>query len=129
VAAGRDLAQGVDAPPPPRPRTRVSNGAPPPPPVTLPLTGLRGAPVRVPVCMAFGEVADGTDGTEEDTVPAPTWLIPPIAIMATPAAVAMTMASVFGMDVSPGVGCTHGLPGATRQKEKRRRAAKACGSR
>jgi hypothetical protein len=94
--------------------------------VTLPLTGLRGTPVRVPVCMAFDDVADGM---EEDAVPVPAWVIPPIAIMATPAAAAMTMASLLGMDVSPDVGCTHGLPGTTRQKEKRRRATRTCGSR
>jgi hypothetical protein len=70
-------------------------------------------PLRLPVCMALDDV---TDGTEEDTVPAPAWVIPPIAIMAAPAAVAMTMASVLGMDVSPDVGCTHGLPGATRRR-------------
>jgi hypothetical protein len=94
--------------------------------VRLPLTGLRGAPLRLPVCTACDDV---TDGTDEDTIPTPTWVMPPIAIMATPAAAAMTMASLLGMDVSPDVGCTHDLPGTTRQKVKRRRAAKACGSR
>jgi len=108
MAAGRSLAHGVDAPPPPRPRTRVSNGAPPPPPVRLPLTGLRGPPLMLPVCTAFDDV---TDGTEDDTVPAPACVIPPIAIMATPAAAAITMASLLGMDVSSAWAAPTACPG------------------
>jgi hypothetical protein len=69
---------------------------------------------------------DVTEGTEEDTVPTPAWVIPPIAIIATPAAAAMTMASLLGMNVSPTwaapTACP-GQPGRRRNDDARRSLA------